>query len=288
MRGNMWPRTICAAAIPGAPTVNADHPRPFVRSAGSGPVVLCFHANASSSSQWRALSDRLASKRTVVAVDSWNAGRSPAWTDDRLPDFDDEVDLIEPVLLEATAPVDLVGHSFGGAIALKAALRHPARVRSVAVYEPTVFWLVAAAGRPQDVQGIVDAGTDAAALVAQGSDEAAARRFIDFWTGPGAWDDTPPDRRTAPLRAIRFVSHWAHAAHGDRATLSAFSTLSMPVLVMSGSASPLSGRAPAALLSRTMSGARTEIFEGLGHMAPATHPDLVNAWIEQFLDEAGG
>lgn len=267
--------------------MESDRPRPTVRRAGSGPTVPCLHANASSSAQWRALSERLAAHRTVVAADSWNVGRGPAWTASRTPTFDDEVDLVEPLLLEADGPVDLVGHSFGGAIALRAALRHPTRVRSIAAYEPTAFWLVAASGRPGDVRGIADTAVDASAAVERGDLDAAARRFVDFWSGPGAWDRTPPDRRDAPLRAMRFVGHWGHATLGDATPLEAFAALRVPVLLMSGDASPLSGRAPAALLARTLPDARLETFAGLGHMGPVTHPEPVNARIERFLLEPG-
>jgi pimeloyl-ACP methyl ester carboxylesterase len=268
--------------------VKSESPYPFTRRAGSGPVTICLHAGASSSAQWRALSDRLSPRRTVIAVDSWNAGRSPVWTQDRLPDFDDEADLIEPVLLESDGPVDMVGHSHGGSIALKLAYRHPARVRSVTAYEPTVFWLVKADGRPHDVQGIVDAASDAAMLVEQGQREAAARRFVDFWSGPGSWERIPAERRSGPLHAIQFVSHWAHASLNTAMPLSAFATLDMPVLLMSGSASPLSGRAPVALLAHTIPGARLEVLEGVGHMAPVTHPERVGAVIERFLEQTGG
>jgi pimeloyl-ACP methyl ester carboxylesterase len=46
--------------------------------------------------------------------------------------------------------------------------------------------------------------------------------------------------------------------------------------------------APAALLARTLSNARLETFKGCGYMAPATHPEPVNAAIERFLDEVSG
>jgi len=54
-------------------------PVPYFRSAGSGPAVVCLHANAGSSGQWRALMDSLAPRFHVLAVDSYGAGRSPAW-----------------------------------------------------------------------------------------------------------------------------------------------------------------------------------------------------------------
>jgi pimeloyl-ACP methyl ester carboxylesterase len=50
---------------------------PFSREAGSGPGVVCLHANASISSQWRSLIERLAPMYHVLAADSFGAGKSP-------------------------------------------------------------------------------------------------------------------------------------------------------------------------------------------------------------------
>jgi pimeloyl-ACP methyl ester carboxylesterase len=55
-----------------------NRPLPFVREFGAGGVdVVCLHSNASSSSQWRALGETLAARFHVVAVDGYDAGKSP-------------------------------------------------------------------------------------------------------------------------------------------------------------------------------------------------------------------
>ena len=45
----------------------------YVREAGAGVPLVCIHASASSSSQWRPLMDRLAGRFRVLAVDLWRA-----------------------------------------------------------------------------------------------------------------------------------------------------------------------------------------------------------------------
>src|SRR4029077_871595 len=105
---------------------------PFFREAGAGPGVVCIHANASTSGQWRGLMDLLAPRFRVFAPDSYDAGKSPHWPSDRVIHLRDEVELIEPVLTRAgspLAPLALVGHSYGAAVALIAALADPGRVR---------------------------------------------------------------------------------------------------------------------------------------------------------------
>lgn len=91
---------------------------PYVREAGSGPPVVCLHANASSSVQWRGLTDLLAQTHRVLAPDSYGAGKSPDWPSRSRITLTDEVELIEPVLSAAGRPLALVGHSHGGAVAM--------------------------------------------------------------------------------------------------------------------------------------------------------------------------
>jgi hypothetical protein len=43
---------------------------PFCREAGTGPGVVCIHANASTSGQWRGLMERLAPRYHVFAPDT--------------------------------------------------------------------------------------------------------------------------------------------------------------------------------------------------------------------------
>ena len=107
----------------------------YYRESGSGPAVVCLHANASTSGQWRALMERMSDRFRVIAVDTYGAGKSPAWPNDRELRLADEVALLEPVFQAAGRRFHLVGHSYGGAIALKAALAYGDRVESMALFE---------------------------------------------------------------------------------------------------------------------------------------------------------
>jgi len=60
-----------------------QQPEPYVREAGAGPAVICTHANASTSGQWRNLMELLSPRYHVLAVDSYGAGKSPEWPSDR-------------------------------------------------------------------------------------------------------------------------------------------------------------------------------------------------------------
>ncbi|WP_395689334.1 alpha/beta fold hydrolase [Caenimonas koreensis] len=259
---------------------------PFFREAGSGPAVVCLHSNASSSAQWRGLIDLLATNHRVFAPDLYGSGKSPDWHSDREIALQDEVNFIEPVLARAGSPVTLVGHSHGAAVALMAALAKPARIRSLVLYEPTLFAVVEAQGASTNgVDGIRNAVTAASAALDMGDCDAAARHFIDYWMGDGSWGATPPQRKPAIVESVANVRRWAHALTTEPTPVQAFAALDMPVLYMLGASSPESAHAVARVLLPVLPAANVVEFPGLGHMAPVTHPDVVNAEIARFLAE---
>lgn len=261
------------------------HPPPFVREAGTGPTVICMHANASHSGQWSALMKLLANRFHVVAVESWGAGKSPEWPSDRVITLADEVELLAPVIARATSPTSIVAHSYSGAVALKAALLHPGRFGALALYEPTLFALVDRAN-PEAVSGIREAVRKAAGHLDSGDSHAAGRTFIDFWMGSGNWDGMPEERKPLMAASVRNVRRWAHALFTDPVTLPELASLDVPVLLLTGGRSPRSSLSVSELLARTLPRAEAVNLPRLGHMGPVTHPEIVNAQLERFLLEA--
>jgi len=254
------------------------------REAGQGPGVVCLHANASNSAQWRSLMELLAPKFRVLAPDLHDAGKGASWPSEREIALRDEAALIEPVLERAGAPLALVGHSYGGAVALIAALANPRRVHAMVLYEPTLFALIEAEGpAPNDADGIRDCARDCGPLVDAGNLDAAAERFIDYWMWPGAWNQTPEARRPPIAASLRFVHRWWHALAKEPAPLEAFRALRMPILYMTGRRSTLSALGVARRLIPVLP--KVEHVElDAGHMGPVTHPELVNETIRRFLE----
>jgi pimeloyl-ACP methyl ester carboxylesterase len=258
---------------------------PFFREAGTGPGVVCVHSNASTSGQWRALMELLAPRFHVLAGDSYGAGKSPPYPADRFITLHDEAALLEPLFRRAGEPFTLVGHSYGGAVCLIAALASPQRVRALALYEPTLFALVdQQSPPPNDADGIKAAVARAAAALRAGDEDAAARHFIDFWMGEGSWSRTPEARKPAIAASVRSIEGWAHALVREPTPARAFAALDVPVLLLLGKASPASSLGVAKVLARILPRVEVVELEGLGHMGPLTHPEAVNPAIARFLE----
>jgi pimeloyl-ACP methyl ester carboxylesterase len=256
---------------------------------GTGTGVVCLHANASSSAQWRHLSELLAPHFRVLAADLYGAGASPEWPSDRVITLADEVALLAPVLAAAGSPLVLVGHSYGAAVALKAALADPRRVAALVLYEPTLFALIEqTSARPNDADGIRDVVADASVALDAADLHGAARRFIDYWSGEGSWERVPEQRKPQLAAQVANVRRWGHALFGEATPLAAFGSLAMPVLYLSGKRSTASAQGVTRLLARTLPHAELVEFESLGHMGPVTDPATVDAAIAAFLDRVLG
>ena len=262
-------------------------PTPYFREAGSGTSVVCIHSSASSSGQWRALMERLSDRFRVIAVDLYGSGKTAPWPHNQPMHLDDEVALLSSVFRAAGDRFHLIGHSFGAAIALKAALADRDRLLSLVLYEPVLFnVLIEESPESAAAREILAVRDDTVRLVEEGNLNASAQRFVDFWMGDGAWAATPEPRRAVLAAAMRAVKSEWRAAFYDPTPLSAFAAVTVPTLFMTGTKSTASALAVARLVTSVLPRVHVKEIEGVGHMGPVTHPDTVNPLIERFLEAA--
>ncbi len=261
-----------------------EHLAAHFRETGTGASVVCLHSSGSSSSQWRLLMDQLGSHYHVLAADLYSYGKSPLWPGTGRFSLAYEVSLLENVFQAAGEPFHLIGHSYGGAVALKAALTFPSRVRSLVLYEPTLFKLLMAEDPQQPIsREIAEIRRETAAAVLQGDLNAAAEQFIDYWMGTGTWMQTSEQRKMAAARAAPKITAEFQAVFEDPVLLSDFSALKVPTLLMAGTDSPAASRGVARLLSNALPRVTTVEFDGIGHMGPVVQATTINAAVENHL-----
>jgi pimeloyl-ACP methyl ester carboxylesterase len=228
--------------------------------------------------------ERLSDRFRLIAPDLYGHGHTPAWSGHRGMRVDDEVDLLEPVFKMADRRFHLIGHSWGGAIAMKAALRHLPRLLSVVLYEPALWSLLIAHDRHSAASLEIAANrSETQCLMDAGDFTAAAEYFIDYWIRAGTWKGMTESRRSAFAAAMGAAGPEWHASFHDTTSLSEFAAIDVPTLLLSGTKSTIPAQSIASLLSGVMPHARLLRLEGVGHMGPVTHSDVVNTAIEDFL-----
>jgi pimeloyl-ACP methyl ester carboxylesterase len=253
--------------------------------ADRAPAVICLHSSAGSARQWSALQGSLADGYRVLAPDLLGYGTHADWKCERVLSLDDEASQIEPLIAAEPGGVHLVGHSYGGAVALHLALRNPGRVKSVALYEPVLFNLLHedAASRAAAVE-IASVRIAVRRAVYSGQAAHAARVFTDYWSGLAGWKSLPEKRRLAIAARMRKVDAEFDAVFYNATSLSAYRRLAIPMLVMVGGATRRPPRQIVDLLCTVLPEVTRQEITGAGHLGPLTHPADVNSRIRAFLD----
>src|SRR4029453_16409543 len=139
---------------------------------------------------------------------------------------------------------------------------------------------------PNEADGIRGAVASAAAAVDAGDLDRAAQHFVHFWMGSRARARTPDPRKGPIAQSMVNVRGWGDAFFNEPTPLAAFSQLKVPVLYMMGSKSPSSSRGVGRLLIRALPKVQVIEFNGVGHMGPVTHHEVVNDAISRFLEPA--
>ena len=112
----------------------------YVLERGHGPSILFLHGNPDTCEVWDGVVQRMAGRHRCLTPDLPGFGRSavPADFDCSLDGWSAWVDDVVRARC-GTEPIDLVVHDFGGLFGLAWAVRHPERVRRLAILNTMFF-----------------------------------------------------------------------------------------------------------------------------------------------------
>ncbi len=248
-----------------------------IGTAGKGrDTVALLHAGGTSSAHWRKTVPFLQEAFHLVAPDLIGFGETAGWEQPREMTHDDQADLVQGVLgRAANGPVHLVGHSYGGAVAVRLALRHPELVKSLVLIEPGLTPLLRQAGEDMLFEAERRLAYAFIADAEAGRSVSAWRRFIDHHSGDGTWESLSGNARYRFLSMTRDTAAAYRSNFSNPTTMADLRTLAMPTLTMCGSRTTEAYRRICAILYRHVPGCRAVDLEGAAHMAPLTHPGQV-------------
>ena len=240
------------------------------QDSGAGSPVVLVHSGGLSSRQWRKLTRALEGHHRVIAPDLLGYGITGAWPNGKDFHFAEDVGALQELVVGQPEPVDLVGHSYGGFLALQVALVVPARIRTLSLYEPVAF-----AALREEERSLLPAMTPF-----EGTGEAWLEHFLDAWNGPGAWASMSDDAKQ-PFRDVAWkLSREVVTLAEDR---SRYEAIQIPTLLLGGERSPEFERRTLQRLHEAIAGSKLAMIPGAGHMGPITHGDAVNQAIVAHL-----
>jgi pimeloyl-ACP methyl ester carboxylesterase len=268
------------------------HRRAF-RIAGSGPVILMLHGVGDNSTTWEPVHAKLAQRFTVIAPDLLGHGESDKpRADYSLAAFANGIrDLLTVLEIDR---VTVVGHSYGGGVAMQFAYQYPQFVERVV--------LVSAGGVGKDVSialrlAAMPMGAEALSVLrVPGAVPALelASRAVESVLGATAFrgDVASLPRLLRGLRKPGAVAAFARTLRGVVDTRGQFVTAldrtyllpDLPVQIIWGEDDLIIPVSHARLAHEQIPGSRLEIFEKSGHMPHGDQPDRFVAIVERFID----
>ena len=242
--------------------------------AAAGRTLIALHCSGAGGRAFDGYRELIDRDTRFVTPDLIGYGAAePAWPAFAPASLDAEADRLAPLLRGDEGGVHLLGHSYGGAVALQLALRWPQQVRSLTLYEPVRFALLRA--DPGLWAAITGVGRRIGELAMQGRLAESAELFVDYWARPGAWAALAPSRQAAVASRMSKVRAEFEAAFDDALAPSAYRALSMPVTVIAGGRSPAPARRIAERLVEACPDARLVRAPQCGHMGALERPDVV-------------
>ncbi|MBP0588519.1 alpha/beta hydrolase [Paraburkholderia sp. LEh10] len=252
--------------------------------------IIALHCSGSGANQWRALGELLDGRYALIAPEHYGCDSVGPWSGERAFTLADEAARTVEIIDRQRNRVHLVGHSYGGGVALRAALERPHGVASITLYEPSAFHLLKRMGSrgAHEFAEILGIAARTAEGVVAGDLRGAARSFVDYWGGHGAWSALRPSVQAMLTRWVPKAPLDFRALIHEPTPASAYAGLRIPTLVLRGEHAPAPTRLIAETLPSLMPDAKLIVVPEAGHMGPLTHAQTVNAAIARHISEWDG
>ena len=271
--------------MPAQTVVTPDGVELHTESTGSGDTILFVHEYAGDHRSWEPQVRRFSRSHRCITYAARGYPPSQVPTDagaySQQHAVDDAVAVLDGLGVEAA---DVVGISMGGFAGLHLAMQHPARVRSLVVLGTGY------GARPAEAQRFRDECEAIARLIRESGMEPFARRYL---SGPARVQFQDKDPRgweqlvrelgghsaDGAVRTMLGVQRQRPSLYSLEAKLSA---IEAPVLVLAGDEDD--GCIETSLwLKRTIPRSGLAVLPKSGHTLNLEEPDLVNAFIADFL-----
>jgi pimeloyl-ACP methyl ester carboxylesterase len=253
---------------------------------GEGRAVVFVHGGMSDHRCWDAHRPSIALRYRVIAPTLRYFGSSP-WADDGRH-FSMQVhadDLAAFIGALRLGPVAMVGRSYGAAVVLVMAVRHPSLVERLFLYEPGLATFVT---DPADAARAADdrrqAFNAAKAAVDEGDIDRAVELLMDAADGRvGAFRQLPDQIRGVMLENGRILP-LLFASPAPSITCADLGRLGIPVSLVVGEQSRVFYRIAAEAAHRCIAGSRLIEVPNARHLWPSQEPAAFGQLVLDFLD----
>lgn len=257
---------------------------------GSGPPLVVVHGAWGDQRSFSLAAPILAERSTVTRVslrlhwpNTWPASEQEAY--DSYLFETHAADLVALIEKSGRYPVDLLGHSYGGVVAVVLARSRPDLVRRLILVEPSLIGLLR--GRADGEKHVADAlkwREEELSRIRTGEDPLAIMRGWYDEDAPGTFDAFPEWRRqivTANARTMGPVltHNWVDFPFRCQDA----STLRMPVLIVEGAKTGAAMKEITSILAGCLPDAHRVVLPNSTHMIQYDAPEAMAHAVVEFL-----
>lgn len=231
-----------------------------------GAPVVFLHSSGMSSRQWRHYARVLGDRGwRALAPDLIGCGRSEPWRGSGPFHYLADLRMADELIRRLERPCVLVGHSYGAFLALQLASALGARVERLAIWEPVAWGVLyeheggEAFHREQVERGFFDDD--------RGGSEGWMQAFVEWWSGPGAWEAIGERGRAQMMRSARKTFEEVRSIGEDQTSATHYATIASQTLLMNGTESPAPAREVCDRLAEVIPEVERLELEA-GHLAP--------------------
>ena len=252
---------------------------------GNGPTAVLVPGSCSTGAAWRPIMAQWSDRFRCVTTSLLGYGGTAERRTAEDASIDHEVDALQAVIRHAGGPVHLVGHSFGGMVALAAALRGRADIASLTIIEAPVAALLKACG--EDAHYASFRGmTDVYFAAFDRGEPAAVAEMIDFYGGAGTFASWPARLRDYAIETTHVnILDWS-SGYGCALSPDILKAIELPTLVLWGGASPAAVQRANELLADSIKGSARMTVAGAAHFMIATHVAVIAPAIARHIENA--
>jgi pimeloyl-ACP methyl ester carboxylesterase len=252
---------------------------------GTGPTLVLLPGSCSTGAAWRPVIAAWNGRFRTVTTSLLGYGGTAERRTAHDASMRHETEIVEAVIRRAGGRVHLVGHSFGGAVALAVALVGRAPLASLTILEAPVGEFLREAGERRHHDAFQRMKDGYFAAFERGETNAIAT-MIDFYSGPGTFASWPEKARAYAVQTTPVnILDWA-SAYGSGLSLAALAAIDLPALVLWGGASHPAMQRANELVGDRLKRATSATIAGAAHFMLGTHPAEVARLIGRHVEAA--
>ena len=251
---------------------------------GNGPLMVLLPPGASSAAAWRGVTEDLSPRFECLAVNLSGYAETEVFQSNRPMTLDDEAEAVLALIAAHKAGVHLVGHSYGGAIAIRLAQHHGHRFSSLTLIEPAAYPMLRQAGELELAEDVRQINRAFIARVHSGDDDAAFQAYFDFYNnGPRKWADLSNSAQQRLLSVAKPVAAALEAVHASDSKLDELAKIQIPTLVVTGAETDKVHARLAKTIAHTVPNSQLKTIPNAGHMCSLTHPTELAGLIQSNI-----